>query len=132
MKTILIIAALAFAVSATFAQPTKTPKKDTTVKIVKPTFEQSLKANDVIPFKIIGGVTIQQAQDYLFFESVGEARMSHANDVTAADFTRMKENHELVLDSLRRKFGREVLLYTKARQAKFTADTTALYKKVIH
>lgn len=122
----------AFIVSATFAQTKPTPKKDTTAKIVKPTFEQSLKADDVVPFKIIGGVTIQQAQDYLFFESVGEARMSHANDVTAGDFTRMKENHQLVLDSLRRKFGLEILSYTKARRAKFTADTAALYKKVIH
>lgn len=109
------------------AKPTEINKTVELAKPAKPTFEQSLKAEDAFPFKMSGNFTYQQAQDYLFFESVGEARIAQANDVSARDYTRMKNNHQLVTDSLKAKFGHQALTYITDRLKKFTADTTAQY-----
>lgn len=130
LRGLIILAALMllFLVKASAQVPVK-PVPAPAKAPVKPTWESGLKAADIVPFKIIGGVTLQQAQDYSFFESVGEAWFSNPanNNVSAPDYMRMRNNHQLVLDTLKKKFSSQVLVFVQDRIAKFTADTTAKY-----
>jgi Ca2+/Na+ antiporter len=120
---LVILAALflLFIVRADAQTKTEPPKP------TKPTFESSLSLTDIAPFSITGGFTLQQTNDFLMLESVGLDNLSHSKDITAAEFTRMKQNHDIVRDSLIQKVGHMFNKYLQARRNKFTADTLAQY-----
>ena len=123
LALILILISTAFC----WAQAKQKSAKPTPTLALKPTFESTLLQADVSPFSISGGFTIQQTNDFLIFETAGADNLSHSKQISADDFTRMKENHDLVRDSLTKKLGHAFNLYMQARRNKFMSDTSAAY-----
>lgn len=127
MKKSILIAALLLSAATAFCQaPAPVAPSPATTVPAKPTFKPDMAQPSQldIKFKLPGYVVY----DYLLYNSTTEDAINHANDISSARATEIRENHKRVADSLNSNIIASYNNFISSQQKKFTADTLAAKK----
>lgn len=124
-KTILILIALCLSATFVFAQnKPAAPAPPAPKEQFKPDLSKQ------VPLTFTFKVQATQLNDYLLFENAGEYNVNHAGDISALRATEIKDNHKMIMDSVKANLNMIWANHINGELKKFNADTLAKHHPV--